>query len=177
MLNDVFEILADPVFQKPGPGLMSFPAYVYVYPPDEEYPLRKALPHLVERLKRPSVGQEALLTDIYAQFRSYLSQRTLGERSLLNRLQEAEEDDPEKVDDRVKSHARSEEFVEFVAEPFMDFVVAESDRSRTYVACPWLGIDFPVSPGPFSDGVVARMTRRAGRLALPESLICEDPTQ
>ena len=122
---------------------MSFPAYVYVYPADEEYALREALPHLVERLKRPSVGQEALLTDIYDQLRSYLSQKTLGGRSLLNRLQEAEEDDPEKVDGRMKSHARSEEFVEFVAEQFTDFVAAESDRSRTYVLVRGWGAIFP----------------------------------
>lgn len=122
---------------------MSFPAYVYVYPPDEEYALREALPHLVERLGRPSVGQEALLTDIYAQFRSYLSERTLGGRSLLDRFREAEEDDPEKIDRRMKSHARSEEFVEFVAQQFADFVAAESDRPRSYVLIHGWGAVFP----------------------------------
>jgi len=143
MLNDVFEILADPTFQKPGSGLMSFPAYVYVYPPDEEYALRKELPDLVKRLKRPSVQQEPLLVDIYEQFRRYLSQKTLGGRSLLDRLQEAEEEDPDMVAQRMKSHARSPEFTEFAASQFTEFANADASQARTYVLVHGWGAIFP----------------------------------
>lgn len=143
MLDDVFEILSDPTFQKPGSGLMSFPAYVYVYPPDEEYALRDELPRLVERLKRPSVGQEPLLANIYDQLRSYLSEKTLGDRSILERLKEAEDGDPDMVERRMKSHARSQEFAEYVAAKFNTFIHADADLPRTFVLVHGWGAIFP----------------------------------
>ena len=133
MLDDVFEILADPEFQRPGSGLMSFPAYVYVYPPDEEYAFREALPALRDRLQRPNVGQEPLVLNIHDTLLEYLGQKTLGGRSLLDRMQEREEEDPDMVEKRLKQHARSEAFVEHVATRCSDFVEEDGEVDRSYV--------------------------------------------
>lgn len=133
MLNDLFQILRDPDFQKPGSGLMSFPAYVYVYRPDQEYAFRKALPKLKERLRRPNVGQNPSIRNVYDAFIEYLSAKTLGGRSLLDRMREQEEDNPEGVEKRLKKHAQSEEFVEHVATEFSAFVEEEGEMDRSYV--------------------------------------------
>ncbi|MCS4056790.1 DUF1788 domain-containing protein [Salinibacter ruber] len=133
MLDDLFPILADPDFQKPGSGLMSFPAYVYVYKADREYAFREALPQLRERLRRPNVGQNSLAVNIYDALVEHLEEKTLGGRPLLDRILEQEEQDPEKVDRQVKRHARSEEFVEQVASRFSAFAQEEGGLDRSYV--------------------------------------------
>lgn len=133
MLDDLFPILADPDFQKPGSGLMSFPAYVYVYKADREYAFREALPQLRERLRRPNVGQNSIAVNVYDALVKYLEEKTLGGRPLLDRILEQEEQDPEKVDRQVKRHARSEDFVEQVASHFSRFVDGDGELDRTYV--------------------------------------------
>jgi hypothetical protein len=143
MLDDVFEILSDPEFQKPGSGLMSFPAYVYVYPPDEEYAFREALPQLADRLRRTNVGQNPLVTNVYDAFLDYLDGKTLGGRSLLDRILEQEEDDPNKMDRQLKRHARSETFVEQLAGQFSAFVEEDGDLERSYVFVHGWGSIYP----------------------------------
>ncbi len=133
MLDDLFPILADPDFQKPGSGLMSFPAYVYVYKAGREYAFREALPQLQERLRRPNVGQNSLAVNVYDALVNYLEEKTLGGRPLLDRILEQEEPDPEKVDRQVKRHARSKDFVEQVASQFSRFVDGDEELDRSYV--------------------------------------------
>lgn len=133
MLDDLFPILADPDFQKPGSGLMSFPAYVYVYPPDQEHAFREALPQFQDRLRRQNVGQNPLILNVYDALVEHLKEKTLGGRPLLDRILEQEEQDPEKVDRQVKRHARSDDFVEQVASRFSAFVEEEGELDRSYV--------------------------------------------
>ena len=125
MLDRVFDRLSDPGFQDLGSGLMSFPAYIYVYPPDREYELREELPNLCERLRRPKVQpqeeQDPLLLNVYEAFLDYLEDRTLGGRPLLERILEQEESDPEKIEKQLKRHARSGEFVGGLAEQFEEY--------------------------------------------------------
>jgi hypothetical protein len=152
MLDDVFELLTEPDFQKPGSGLMSFPAYVYVYPPDQEYAFREALPQLAERLQRANVGQHPLIANVYDAFQTYLSNQTLGNRSLLDRMVEAEADDPDKVNRQLKRHARSAEFTAYLAERFADFVNEDDDQARTYVFVHGWGSIHPyLRPSTFLD--------------------------
>ena len=133
MLDDVFRRLADPEFQSLGRGLMSFPAYVYVYPPDREYEFREAVATLPERLRRPNVGQDPLLVNIYEEFLAYLEAETLGGRPLLDHILEKEEDDPEQVRRQLDQQAKSDAFIQRMAGAFEEHVSAESDLGRSYV--------------------------------------------
>lgn len=133
MLDRLFSLLAEPDFQDPDSGLMSFPAYVYVYPPDQEYELREALPRLRKRLTRPNVGVEPLVINVYEAFLAFLDEKTLGGQSLLDRILGVEEEEPEKVDQQLKRHARSEAFAGQLAERFDEFVQEPADLRRSYV--------------------------------------------
>ncbi|MCS3632323.1 hypothetical protein GGP55_002939 [Salinibacter ruber] len=133
MLDDVFEILADPGFQKPGSALMSFPAYVYVYPPDQEYEFREALPRLQKRLRRTNVGQNPLIKNIYSALLTHLEEKTLGGRPLLDRILEQEDESPDKVDRQLRRHAQSDAFIERVASEFTRFTEEEGELDRSYV--------------------------------------------
>jgi hypothetical protein len=133
MLDDLFALLRDPDFQDPEAGLMSFPAYVYVYPPGQEYAFREELAALSDRLQRPGIEQEPLHVNVYAAFLDFLAQKQLGGRSLLSRLHETEPDEPSKVERQLYRHARSDGFAAFLAEQFGAHVGAEAGHRRSYV--------------------------------------------
>ena len=147
MLDRVFDRLSDPEFQDLGSGLMSFPAYIYVYPPDREYELRDELPNLCERLKRPKVQpqeeQAPLLLNVYEAFLRYLEDRTLGGRPLLERILEQEENDPDQIAKQLKRHARSAGFVGGLAEQFEEYIQAPSEYKRSYVFLHGWGSIYP----------------------------------
>ena len=159
MLDRVFDQLSDPEFQRLGTGLMSFPAYVYVYPADREYELRAALPTLCERLRRPQVKQDPLLTNVYEAFLEYLDEQTLGGRSLLDRILEREEEQPRRVDRQLKRHARSGEFAGALAERFAAHVEAPGDEhDRSYVFVHGWGSIYPyLRASRFLDRMEGRM--------------------
>jgi hypothetical protein len=133
MLDDVFRRLADPEFQSLGAGLMSFPAYVYTYPPEREYEFREAVATLPERLRRPNVGQDPLLVNVYEELLSFLEEETLGGRPLLTHILEQEEDAPEKVRRQVRQQAKSGGFIQRLADAFHDHVSGESTLDRSYI--------------------------------------------
>jgi hypothetical protein len=147
MLDRVFDRLVDPEFQDLGSGLMSFPAYIYVYKSDREYELREELPNLCERLKRPKVQpqeeQDPLLLNVYEAFLDYLEDRTLGGRPLLERILEQEESDSEQIEKQLKRHARSSEFVGGLAEQFEEYIQAPSEHKRSYVFLHGWGAIYP----------------------------------
>jgi hypothetical protein len=133
MLDDVFHRLADPDFQDLGAGLMSFPAYVYVYPPEREYEFRESVSELPERLRRPNVGQEPLLVNVYDELLAFLEEETLGGRPLLDHILEREEGDPGMVARQVKQQAKSDAFIQRLAEDFESHVSEEGQRDRSYI--------------------------------------------
>jgi hypothetical protein len=133
MLEAVFQQLASDEFQDVGGGLMSFPAYVYVYPPEREYAFREAVEGLCNRLRRSNVGQDPLLVSVFDEFLAFLEAETLGGKPVLDYIHDQETDDPEKIDRQLKEHARSDEFAQWMAERFEGHVTGDSDLRRTYV--------------------------------------------
>ena len=133
MLDDVFRRLADPEFQALGAGLMSFPAYVYVYPPDQEYEFREAISTLPKRLRRPNVGQDPLLVNIFEEFLSFLEAESLSGRPLLSHVLEQEADAPKMVERQLKGQAKSDGFIQGLADKFDRHVSEESELNRSYI--------------------------------------------
>lgn len=133
MLDDVFHRLADPEFQALGAGLMSFPAYVYVYPPEREYEFREAIAELPGRLRRPNVGQEPLLVNVYDELLSFLGEQTLSGRPLLDHILEREAEAPEMVARQVGQQAKSDAFIQGLAEDFEAHVSEDGERDRSYI--------------------------------------------
>jgi hypothetical protein len=143
MLDDVFRRLADPQFQDLGAGLMSFPAYVYVYPPEREYEFRLAVSELPDRLRRPNVGQEPLLVNVYEDLLSFLEDETLGGRPLLDHILEREAEAPDMVTRQIKQQARSDAFIQGLADQFEKHVSEEGERDRSYILVHGWGSIYP----------------------------------
>jgi len=158
MLNDVFRRLADPEFQSLGAGLMSFPAYIYAYPPEREYEFREAVSALPERLRRPPVNQDPLLVNVYDELLSFLEEDTLDGRSLLDHVLERESDAPEMVRRQVKQQAKSDEFIQRLADNFHRYVSEESEKGRSYILIHGWGSIYPfLRSSQFLDRMEGRM--------------------
>ncbi len=52
--DKIFELLSDKSFQNHRTGNLFFPAYIYTYPPAEEYEIRDKIEQAVNNLARPS---------------------------------------------------------------------------------------------------------------------------
>lgn len=159
MLDDVFRRLADPEFQELGAGLMSFPAYVYVYPPGREHEFREAVSRLPERLRRPNVGQDPLLVNVFEEFLSYLESESLSGRPLLDHILEQEAGAPRKVGRQLRSQAKSDDFVQRLAGMFGQHVSEESELGRSYVLIHGWGAIYPYLR---SSEFLDRMERHMG---------------
>lgn len=158
MLDDVFRRLADPEFQSLGKGLMSFPAYVYTYPPEREYEFREEVATLPKRLRRPNVGQDPLLVNVYEEFISYLEAETLDGRPLLDHILEHEADAPEMVNRQIKQQAKSDGFIQGLADEFEQHVSEDSERDRSYILVHGWGSIFPyLRTSKFLDLMEGRM--------------------
>lgn len=143
MLDDVFHRLADPSFQKLGAGLMSFPAYVYTYPPGREYEFREAVSELPGRLRRPNVGQDPLLVNIYEELIGLLEEETLGGDPLLEHMLGREEEEPDMVRGQIKRRAKSDAFAKRMGAKFGRHASQESDLGRSYVLIHGWGSIYP----------------------------------
>jgi hypothetical protein len=158
MLDDVFRRLADPEFQALGSGLMSFPAYVYVYPPDQEYEFREAVSRLPKRLRRPNVGQDPLLLNVFDEFLSYLETESLSGRPLLDHVLEQEADAPKMVERQLKSQAKSDGFIQGLADKFDRHVSEDSELDRSYILVHGWGSIYPyLRSSQFLDHMESRM--------------------
>lgn len=133
MLDSLFDLLRDEDFQDPAAGLMSFPAYLYAYPPEEEYSFREELSRLSERLERPPIEQAPVTIDIYNALVRRLEEQTLGGRSLLDVVLEEEAEAKEKTNRLLRDQLDREAFYEDIAEDIQAERSQTDGRSRSYV--------------------------------------------
>lgn len=67
-IDRIFTLLSDNAFKVPNTGLLFFPAYIYTYPPKEEYLIRQQIEILNSQLQRPSNNLNCLVINIYEEF-------------------------------------------------------------------------------------------------------------
>src|SRR5690606_27768267 len=94
-IDKIYDLMADKGFQEPSTGNLFFPAYIYTYPPEEEYQMREQISLLNKRLKRPSHYLDCLIINIYHELVNYLKDVSFTGKSLFELLLEKEKDDPE----------------------------------------------------------------------------------
>lgn len=133
MLDELFDLLRDEDFQDPSSGLMSFPAYLYAYPPEQEYTFRDALNTLAQRLERPPIEQAPIVVDIYASFIDRLKRETLGDRTLLEVVLEEEGRAPEKTQRLIRDQLDQDAFYREIADRILAERAVEDGYTRSYV--------------------------------------------
>lgn len=143
MFDSLFDFLKSDSFRDTGPGQSQFPAYIYVYSSDREFEFRDNLQTLQDRLSRPPAEEEPLEVNIFHRLTEHLDDQYLGDESMLEILLDQEPDDPEKVADSLRDHARSDGFIDSLAESFQTHVSEEVDHDRSYIFIHGWGAIYP----------------------------------
>lgn len=143
ILDDLIEFLKRDSFQDPEAGLLSFPAYVFTYNPEDEYRMREELSVLKQRLNRPNSHQECLILNIYEEFVGYMSSRRIGSESLWELLLQTEATNPQKVRRDINRHVHSDEFRDWVGNKINDHLELDTQKNKSYVFVHGWGSIFP----------------------------------
>lgn len=145
MLEDLFSRLTRPDFQDFRTGLLTFPAYIYTYPAEQEYRFREEVCELRDRLRRPNHFLDCLLINVYDAFLDYLRVQDLGNGdNLLNDILQSDESSPELNRRTILRHIQTEAFTGFVARMIRTHMADGNPRTRTpYVLVHGFGSVFP----------------------------------
>jgi hypothetical protein len=116
-ISDLYdELLSDKEWQDPLTGNLFFPAYIFTYPPENEYSIRVEIEGLNARLKRPNNYIDALILNIFDEFLEYLKSDKLGDESMYDLLLEKDlsDDPPAELRELLSEQANSLDFFNFV---------------------------------------------------------------
>lgn len=138
--DKIFELLSDKSFQDPRTGNLFFPAYIYTYPPANEYEIRDKIEQAVNNLARPSNYLNTLSINIYHELIAFLKSRVFMKRSLLDQIIEKEKEDPNAASNWVKDQIKNFiiHFEEKVEKHF-----ADADKNKAYLILYGFGSIFP----------------------------------
>lgn len=132
--------MSDKSFQDPRTGNLFFPAYIYTYPPANEYEIRDKIEQAVNNLARPSNYLNTLSINIYHELIAFLKSRVFMKRSLLDQIIEKEKEDPNAASNWVKDQMKNFiiHFEDKVEKHF-----ADADKNKAYLILYGFGSIFP----------------------------------
>ena len=89
--------MADKGFQEPRTGNLFFPAYIYTYPPEQEYEIRKQLHSLNQKLKRPNNYLDCLVINVFQELTDFLKESSFAGNSLFDLILDREKEDAQEA--------------------------------------------------------------------------------
>ncbi|MCC8072420.1 MAG: DUF1788 domain-containing protein [Bacteroidales bacterium] len=139
--------LCDPRFQQPENGDLFYNFFIYQYPADKEYEMRRQIEEFKANLIRPTSYVDVLTLNLFDEFCTYLDgQHFLKYPSMLQYLLEQEQSQPDKADkvlSTLQRHAHSEKFLRFLHDRIMHHITLEDEYHRPYVFFYGIGSMFP----------------------------------
>lgn len=142
-IQELYDLLASDDFQRADTGNLFFPAYMYMYEPENEYEIEEAIEDVKKRLYRPSNYIDILVIDIYEEFMRYLGDAAFLKSTKLEKFKERELSKPEIADKAVKAEAYSPHFLSRLNEIIQTHLSKEGDYKVSYVFVKGFGRAFP----------------------------------
>jgi len=79
-LEELYKRLIEDDFKDPATGNLFFPVYLYLYPPQQEFEMRKEIGELGTRISKPNEFLKATILDIFDLFTEFLEQTAYGKK-------------------------------------------------------------------------------------------------
>ena len=79
-LELLYKRLIEDDFKDPATGNLFFPVYLYLYPPEKEFEMRKEVEDLGKRIAKPNEFLKASILDIFDLFIEYLEKTPFGKK-------------------------------------------------------------------------------------------------
>ena len=136
-IKELDDKLNSPGFQDTENGDLFYNFFIYQYPADKEYDIRRQIQEFKENLIRPVNYVDVLCLNLFEEFCNFLDQKKfLKHPSMLKYQLEKEQADPSKAQntqDTLTRNAHSPEFVQFLHQRILDHVNIEDKYRRPYV--------------------------------------------
>lgn len=146
-IQELYELLNTPKFQKPEEGDLFYNFYVFQYDPEKEYDIRNQILEFKKNLRRPTSYVDVLEIDIFEEYLNFLDQRKfLRHPSMLKYLIDKEKEGTENassVQETLIRNAHSREFLQFLHERIMRHIEIEDELKRPYVFLYGIGSIYP----------------------------------
>lgn len=146
-IKELDDKLNSPGFQKPEDGDLFYNFFIYQYPAEKEYDLRRQIVEFKANLIRPVNYVDVLTLNLFDEFCHFLDQkRFLRHPSMLRYLMDKEKADPAtaaSAQDTLTRNAHSPEFVKFIHERILAHITIDDDLKRPYVFLHGVGSIFP----------------------------------
>lgn len=146
-IKELDDKLNSPGFQDTENGDLFYNFFIYQYPPEQEYDIRKQILEFKANLIRPTNYVDVLTLNLFEEFCTYLDQKKfLRNPSMLKYLSEKEANDPSTSDNIQQTlirNAHSPEFVQFIHQRIMNHITIEDRYRRPYVFLHGIGSMFP----------------------------------
>lgn len=142
-IKELYDLLCDKSFQDPATGYLFFPAYMYVYEPEDEYSIREEIVSMKDRLVRPTDFVDALDLNIFDEFCNYLKTQKWGSTNWLDFILSEEANNYQSIQATLRQKANDKKFCTFLDNKIQLHMNEVSDLKKSYVFIYGFGQIFP----------------------------------
>ena len=146
-IKELDDKLNSPGFQDTENGDLFYNFFIYQYPAEKEYDIRRQIQEFKANLIRPINYVDVLTLNLFEEFCNFLDQKKfLRHPSMLKYQLEKEQADPSKAkntQDTLTRNAHSPEFVQYIHRRIIDHITIKDQYRRPYVFLYGIGSMFP----------------------------------
>ena len=142
-IKELYDLLCDKSFQDPATGYLFFPAYMYLYEPEDEYAIRQEIASMKDRLVRPTDFVDVLALNIFDEFCNYLKTQKWGATNWLQFILSEEAKNHQSVQTTLRQKANDKKFCAFLNNKIQAHKNEVSDLKKSYVFVYGFGQIFP----------------------------------
>lgn len=133
-IEELYHKLEDKSFQDTTTGTMFYNVYIFQYPAQEEYEIRKQIENFKARLRRPSNNLDILTLNIFEEFYTFLEDKPFGKYpSMLQYLLDKEQKDAAAVQKTLIRNACDKEFFKYIDTRIREYKLQENNLHKSYV--------------------------------------------
>lgn len=142
-VQELYDYLNSPEFQNIKSGNIFYNYYIYQYPANREYEMRRQIVEFKEKLERPSSFVNALILDLFKVFCDYLKAERFGSNSLFDITLEEDKTQPDIVTTELTTEANSDNFIQYVSLQIDDHMAVNDGLNKPYIFIHGIGKMFP----------------------------------
>ena len=142
-IKELYDLLCDKSFQDPATGYLFFPAYMYLYEPEDEYAIRQEIASMKDRLVRPTDFVDVLALNIFEEFCNYLKAQKWGSTNWLQFILSEEAKNHQSIQTTLRQKANDKKFCTFLNNKIQAHINEVSDLKKSYVFVYGFGQIFP----------------------------------
>ena len=114
-IQELYDYLNSPEFQNIKSGNIFYNYYIYQYPANQEYEMRRQIVEFKEKLERPTSFVNAMILDLFKVFCDYLRLESFGDKSLLDDTLEEDKNPDNMVTEELTAEANSDSFIHYIS--------------------------------------------------------------